>query len=158
MERKLQRLIQKLRLRSQAVEHSQSSLHQSLHLQATFRLKASENLYSIISPVCNNDISLLCNSNSFGSFKLPCLVPFASKSGQKRAVFVEHLNPMIVRVAHDDVIVSVRGDPGGPVEFAVAPSALSEFEQELTFRAEHLNAVVSEVSDNHVTLAIHRYA
>ena len=65
---------------------------------------------------------------------------------------------MIVRVAHDDVIVSVRGDSGGPVEFAVASSALSELEQELAFRAEHLHAVVSEVSDNHVTLAIHRYS
>ena len=139
-------------------EPRQSSQHKRLHLQGIFMLNASENLYSIISPVRNNDISLLRNSNSFGSFKLASLVPFASKSGQKRTVFVEHLNPMIVRVAHDDVIVSVRGDSGRPIEFAVAPSALSELEQELTFRAEHLNAVVSEVSNNHVTFAVHRHA
>lgn len=61
---------------------------------------------------------------------------------------------MIERVAHDDTIVRVRSDPSRPVEFSVGSSTLPELKQKLARRTKHLDAIVSEVCDYHVTFAI----
>lgn len=115
-----------------------------------------ENLYPVIAPVRNYNISLWCYSHSLWSLKLSPIIPLGSKPSQERPVFVKDLNPMIERVTYNDAIVSVCSDSSRPVKFSIGSSALSELEQKLTSRAEHLNPIVAEVRNYHVTFAVDR--
>lgn len=87
-----------------------------------------KDLDPVISPVSNNNISLGSHSDTLRPFKLSSVVSFCSKPSDERPVFVKDLNPMIIRVAHNDAVVSVGSNTSWPVELSVGSSAPSEVE------------------------------
>ncbi len=73
----------------------------------------------------------------------------------KKFPMLEHLNPMVLPVGHQDVALRVDRDPFQALKLTLALTPSAETSEEGSVRIEDLNSIVSGIRDENVTLFIH---
>src|SRR5262249_59946609 len=95
----------------------------------------SELLNTIVAPVGHVHIPMLVNINAPWEIELAVTAAAAAPLEQELAIFGEDLNPMIPAVYQVKVIIRIKGQPGGMVNFTVPSTMRPPFANPVSFLA-----------------------
>src|SRR6218665_1039216 len=70
------------------------------------------------------------------------------------AIGGEHRHPTVTSVGHDDVIQFISADALGPLHLSIIETPAAKLQQQGSSNAEHLDAVVSGVTDHNSVVPI----
>lgn len=110
----------------------------------------SEDLYTVVSEVYDNNSPFGRYSNSGGTIHLAGLDAGLTERAQKCPVRTENLYPMIPRIRHDDMTLGVHSDSLWSSEFPIAVALVAEELGAVEVGANHHDPVIVEVCHYHV--------